>query len=149
MPWWGWIAIGAMLLGAELFLVDLEFYLVFLGVAALAVGGVTSAAPDLAPWAQWLCFAAIAPVSIVLFRARLYRRFRGDAPGLADPLVGETTRLPRALPSGGTDRAELRGSTWTLRNEGSHAIAAGTPVRVTAVRGIELSVAAIEEEPPT
>ena len=38
MPWWGWITVGALLLVAEITIVDLEFYLVFLGVSALAVG---------------------------------------------------------------------------------------------------------------
>ena len=33
MPWWGWIVVGAVLLGAELLLIDAEFYFVFLGVA--------------------------------------------------------------------------------------------------------------------
>jgi len=35
---------------------------------------------------------------------------------------------------------ELRGSTWQARNVGSEALAARTPVRVTAVRGIMLEV---------
>lgn len=35
MPWWGWIVIGALLLGAELMVIEAEFFLVFIGVAAL------------------------------------------------------------------------------------------------------------------
>ncbi len=35
MPWWGWVTIGALLLVAEMTIVDLEFYLIFLGIAAL------------------------------------------------------------------------------------------------------------------
>ena len=38
MPWWGWMAVGALLLVAELTFVDLEFYLVFLGLSALITG---------------------------------------------------------------------------------------------------------------
>jgi membrane protein implicated in regulation of membrane protease activity len=38
MPWWGWIIVGALLMGAELFVIDAQFYLVFLGVSAIAVG---------------------------------------------------------------------------------------------------------------
>ena len=38
MPWWGWITVGALLLAAEMTIVDLEFYLVFLGVSAFVVG---------------------------------------------------------------------------------------------------------------
>ena len=37
MPWWGWVVVGAALLGAEI-VVPTDFYLVFLGLSALAVG---------------------------------------------------------------------------------------------------------------
>ncbi len=38
MQWWAWIAVGAILLGSELALVDAQFYLVFIGASALVVG---------------------------------------------------------------------------------------------------------------
>ena len=38
MPWWGWILVGTLLLAAELFVVQADFYLVFLGFSALVVG---------------------------------------------------------------------------------------------------------------
>ena len=38
MTWWSWLILGAVLLGAELFAVDAQFYLVFLGVSAAIVG---------------------------------------------------------------------------------------------------------------
>ena len=38
MPWWGWVTIGTLLLVAEMTFVDLDFYLVFLGISALLVG---------------------------------------------------------------------------------------------------------------
>ena len=42
MPWWGWVVVGAALLGAEI-VVPTDFYLVFLGLSALAVGLVGAA----------------------------------------------------------------------------------------------------------
>ena len=38
MTWWTWMILGAVLLGAELFAIDAQFYLVFLGVSAAIVG---------------------------------------------------------------------------------------------------------------
>jgi membrane protein implicated in regulation of membrane protease activity len=38
MPWWGWLILGVGLLGVEMFVVDAQFYLVFIGVAAALVG---------------------------------------------------------------------------------------------------------------
>ena len=34
MPWWGWMIVGALLLGSELMIVDAGFYLVLIGIAA-------------------------------------------------------------------------------------------------------------------
>ena len=47
MAWWGWIAVGTLLLCAELFAIDLEFYLVFIGLGAIIVGIVELVAPGL------------------------------------------------------------------------------------------------------
>ena len=33
MTWWSWMVLGAVLLGVELFAIDAQFYLVFLGIA--------------------------------------------------------------------------------------------------------------------
>ncbi|HJY36904.1 MAG TPA: hypothetical protein VJ299_05540, partial [Steroidobacteraceae bacterium] len=38
MPWWGWLVLAAALLSIELFVIDAQFYLVFLGVSAALVG---------------------------------------------------------------------------------------------------------------
>jgi len=38
MTWWGWVIAGAILLGAELSFVSAQFYLVFIGSAAILVG---------------------------------------------------------------------------------------------------------------
>ena len=49
MSWWGWIIAGAILLGAELAYVNAQFYLVFIGSAAIVVGLVTAVTPGLQP----------------------------------------------------------------------------------------------------
>ena len=72
MMWWGWVIAGAILFGAELSFVSAQFYLVFIGVAAVVVGIVTAMASP-APWAQWALFAALVIVSMLAFRSRVYR----------------------------------------------------------------------------
>jgi membrane protein implicated in regulation of membrane protease activity len=142
MPWWGWIIVGAVLLGAELALVEAEFYLVFLGVSALLVGGVVLAAPDFPVWLQWLGFAAIAVTGMVTFRNRMYEKLRGGAAGeVGDGLRGEIVLVGEAIVPGATGRGELRGTTWTLRNVGDAELAAGDRARVEASRGLVLDVA--------
>ena len=48
MPWWGWVIFGVLLLGSELFVVDVAFYLVFIGIAAAITGLVGLAGIELA-----------------------------------------------------------------------------------------------------
>ena len=72
MPWWGWITIGALMLAAEMTFVDLEFYLVFLGVSAMLVGAVELAGVAAPVWAQWLLLGGLSLGSLVLFRHRVY-----------------------------------------------------------------------------
>lgn len=144
MPWWGWIVIGALLLGAELMVIEAEFFLVFIGVSALILGGTVLALPWIPLWAQWLLFAAIALASMVLFRKRVYTALRAQLPGLKDDFVGDELRIPEALAPGEVCRMEIRGSTWQVRNTGAVAIPAGGKARVTAVAGIGLQVEAAQ-----
>jgi len=37
MQWWGWIIVGGLLLGAAITFVDLQFYMVFVGLYAVIV----------------------------------------------------------------------------------------------------------------
>ena len=57
MPWWGWLVMAAMLLAFELFVIDAQFYLVFLGVSAALVGLIGLVDGSILPWQHWLAFA--------------------------------------------------------------------------------------------
>jgi len=143
MPWWGWMVIGMLLLGAELFIIEAEFFLVFMGVAAILTGLLAFLAPGVPEWAQWLVFAGVALVAMVFFRKRVYQLLRRNVPDLANDMEREELQLPVELPVGGTCRVELRGSTWTARNVGSGPIPPGTRARVVGVDGITLRVEAL------
>lgn len=143
MAWWGWMVFGMLLLGAELFIVEADFFLVFIGVAAILTGLLGFAIPGLPEWLQWLVFAGLALVTMVLFRKRVYRMLRRDIPAMADDMLGERLQLPVGLPVDGTCRVELRGSSWTARNVGPDAIPPGAAVRVAGVDGITLRVEAV------
>ena len=140
MVWWGWLVIGLLLLGAELFIIEADFFLVFLGVAAIVTGLLAIALPTLPEWGQWLSFAAVALFSMLFFRRRVYRLLRRDVPDMGNDMLREQLALPVGLPVDGTCRVELRGSTWTARNVGLVPIAPGDRVKIVAVDGITLSV---------
>jgi membrane protein implicated in regulation of membrane protease activity len=138
MPWWGWILFGAVLLGSELF-VTTEFYLVFLGVAALLVGASTGLV-DQPVWVQWLSFAALSAVLLVGFRQRFWQTMDSRHSDVDDPIVGESGTLGEALEPGAQGRAELRGAQWTVRNIDDVALAAGTRVIAHELEGLVLLV---------
>ena len=142
MVWWGWMVIGVLLLGAELFIIEADFFLVFLGAAAILTGLLSLAVPAVPEWGQWLIFAGLALVSMVFFRKRVYRLLRREVPDMADDMLREELHLQVGLPIDGTCRVELRGSTWTARNVGPDPIPPGAKVRVVGVDGITLRVEA-------
>ena len=142
MPWWGWMGIGMLLLAAELFIIEADFYLVFLGVAAALTGLLGLAVPGMPEWLQWLAFAVLSLVLMVLFRKRVYRLLRREVADLPNDILREQVSLPQGLPVPGSCRVELRGSTRNTRNAGTARLAPGGIARVVGVEGITLKVEA-------
>jgi membrane protein implicated in regulation of membrane protease activity len=137
--WWGWIIAGAILLGAELTFVNAQFYLVFIGSAAILVGLATAALP-LASWLQWALFAVLAVVSMVTFRRRVYDRVHGALPAVSTGPAGGVITLQVPLASGESCQAEYGGTFWTVRNDSAATLPSGTRARITSVRDLTLLV---------
>ena len=142
MQWWAWITVGAVLLGSELTFVNAQFYLVFIGSAALVVGFLDLAGVLAADWLQWSLFALLAIVSVVAFRRRIYERMRRKLPAMNTSPQGEVVILPAELPPGETCRLEFRGCSWSAVNGGRCVIAAGARARIARVDGLTLVVQA-------
>jgi membrane protein implicated in regulation of membrane protease activity len=140
MEWWAWIAVGAILLVSELAFVDAQFYLVFVGAAALVVGFLNLAELLPAVWMQWLVFAVLAVFSMVAFRRRIYDRMRRKLPAMKQGPVGQSVVLPAELKPGETCRLEYCGSSWDAVNGGKTAIAAGERAHIDRVSGLTLVI---------
>ncbi len=140
MQWWAWIAVGAVLLGAELAFIDAQFYLVFVGGSALIVGAMDSLGllPD--DWMQWVLFALLAVSSVVIFRRRIYDRMRRKLPEMKQAPVGGTLVLPASLQPGESCRLEYGGSSWNATNGGASLIMAGQKARIDRVNGLTLVI---------
>jgi membrane protein implicated in regulation of membrane protease activity len=139
MEWWQWMALGALLLGGEL-LVDAEFYLVFLGVAAVLVGLVGLTLFDLPLTGELLLFAFFSLSALVLFRRRVYSKLRPTLPDRSEGVVGELVVAKRAIESGGRGRVALRGATWAAVNAGDATLEKRGFARVMSVEGLTLTV---------
>lgn len=138
MQWWAWIVVGAVLLGAEMFFIDAQFYLVFVGAAALVVGAGTLAVPGLSVWIQWVAFLGLAVFAMLTFRRRIFERVRRGLPAVRGGPTGDSVVLAQALPPGESCRIEYRGTTWNAVNGGRAGIAAGGRARIARVEGLTL-----------
>jgi len=142
MTWWAWLILGAVLLGAELFAVDAQFYLVFLGVSAAIVGLGTLLGISVPEWAQWLAFAILSLSFFFTFRRMLYEKIRGGGVGYKEPMSGASLTIAEELAAGSEGRAQYRGSDWTIRNVGKSTIGSGQRAKVVEVDGLTLHVIA-------
>ena len=140
MTWWTWMILGAVLLGAELFAVDAQFYLVFLRVSAALVGFAALFGVVMPEWGQWLAFALVSLFCFFTFRRTLYSKIRGGGEGYRASIAGESVHILEDLEPGADGRTEFRGSKWTVHNVGSTRISGGTRATVTAVDGLTLHV---------
>jgi membrane protein implicated in regulation of membrane protease activity len=134
------MVIGTLLLGAELFAIDAQFYLIFIGAGAIAVGLGLFLGLDLPVWAQWLAFAVLSLGFMITMRRKLYRTVRGAKTPLDSGAIGKTIVIPQELAPGGSCRAEFRGSTWQALNVGKDVIPADSPAVIDLVEGLTLHV---------
>jgi membrane protein implicated in regulation of membrane protease activity len=143
MPWWAWMVLGIGLLGVEMFVIDAQFYLVFIGLSAAIVGLLGLAGADLPGWAEWLVFSVLAVAAMLAFRRRLYEMVRNRSGQVDERLtVGDRVLVPVRLEPGQSGRVEYRGSSWTARNAGAGPIEAGREALITQVDGLTLHVKA-------
>ena len=143
MPWWAWLVIGIGLLGVEMFVIDAQFYLVFLGAAATIVGLLGLAGVTTPEWAQWLIFSILSVATMLAFRRRLYELVRLRSGHVEERLtVGDRVLVPVRLEPGQSCRVDYRGSSWTARNVDASVIEAGREAAIAQVDGLTLQIRA-------
>lgn len=144
MAWWGWMIVGVALLGTELLIIDAQFFLVFLGLAAVVVGLAALLGLGGPEWVQWLLFGILALIFTFGFRGRVYGKLRGNLPGFDDNLTGQVFTLEKGLDAGAEGRVPYRGTTWRVLNAGHAALPPGARVRIVNADGLVLKIEAAE-----
>ena len=139
MAWWIWIVLGAVLLTAEV-IISTDFWLVFVGIAALITGLLVLFGAVSVPWQQWLLFAALAVLMLWSYRRFWKHKLAGSDQPMGPELVGEAGVVTVAIPAGGRGRLELRGSTWDAHNAGDVDLEPGSRFIVEQVNGLTLTV---------
>lgn len=142
MPWWGWLVIGALLMGTELVAVDAAFYLMFIGFAAVVVGLTGLVGITLPVWGQWVLFSIIAILSLVLFRRRLYQKLRSNTTEMRNASVGKVVQVTEDVAPGRSTRVQVHGTYWTATNTGDAVIPAMSNARVVTNDGMVMNIVA-------
>jgi membrane protein implicated in regulation of membrane protease activity len=132
MEWWHWLLVGLILIALEM-AASGGFYIIFFGVAAIAIGSLHLF--DLAGplWWQLLLFSILSIASLLVFRGPVLRALGMDKPGAdVDSMVGDVAVPLEDIAPHAVGRAELRGTVWSARNQSEASLSRGQ--RCTVVR---------------
>jgi membrane protein implicated in regulation of membrane protease activity len=141
--WWQWLALGLVLVLLEM-AASGGFYVIFFGIAAIAIGALHLLNVAGPVWFQLLLFSLLSVGSLVLFRNPMIRILKLDQ-GAADvdTLAGEIALPLEDIGPGEVGRVELRGTIWQARNATAAPIVRG---RRAIVRRVDRLMLFIEPE---
>ena len=119
-----------------------DFFIVFLGLAALLVGPLVSLGILPSLWMQAVAFALLSIGALTFLRGPLVKGWATPAAGekRVGDLRDESVVLMQDLEPGGEAKAELRGSSWSVRTDHGEKLTAGQHCRVKRVDGLVLWV---------
>ncbi|MBU1329919.1 MAG: NfeD family protein [Gammaproteobacteria bacterium] len=141
LSFWNWLAFGTLLLILEVF--GAGGYLLWIGLAAAAVGLLTYLIPDLHWTLQFVLFGVLAILTAVYWWRRQRTAAKpSDQPGLnqrGSELLGRTFTLHDAI-SGGRGKIKAGDSLWLVSGP---ELPAGSQVRVIGQDGVLLKVDAV------
>ncbi|MEO8378987.1 MAG: NfeD family protein [Acidobacteriota bacterium] len=140
MSWWIWVLIAFALLGLELFSATL--HIGFFAVGALVVGLLVAFGVEMPLWMQLLIFTAVSVFSFIFLRPIAVRKLKLDQKKVVDSLVGQTAMASQEIAPQGLGRADMRGTTWSVRNVGETVLNQGQRCAVVEVDGLVLHVRA-------
>jgi len=138
IAWWAWIVLGFLFLGLEL-LTPGGFYLVFIGIAGLVTGVLAPWIPTF--WMELVLFAVLALVMVTWFRKPLVQRLQKSTPQ-ADKVefMGESVTAIQDIAPGCEGKVEMRGVSWSAKNNGPTPLVTGDHGIVTARDGLKLII---------
>ena len=144
-PWW-WVAGGIALGAVEM--ATMSFFLIWPGLAALAMAGVVALAPDLSGEVQVALFALLAVAFTFLGRGVMHRWGDGGAPvtdinNRAAQMVGRHAKVLGV--EGSEARVEIDGMHWQAVIEGAGP-EAGQMAEVSGADGMRLRIRSLNPD---
>lgn len=138
MPFYLWLAAGCILAGLEMIIPG--FVLIWFGVAALLVGGLTFLVPDLAWGVQTGLFAGLSAILFFVSRHFFPGRAQDDQASLindrARAMIGQVLTLSEPIRHG-QGKIFINATLWRIKGPDANT---GDVVEVTGVEGDQLVV---------
>lgn len=142
LSYWDWLALGTVMLILEVF--GAGGYLLWIGMAAAAVGVLTFVLPEMS-WELQLLFFGLLSISTALYWWRRQRKAvrQSDEPNLnlrGQELIGKTFVVHEAIIDG-RGKIKVADGVWMARGPDA---AVGSRVRVISQQGVVLQVETAE-----
>ncbi len=146
MQWWHWALVGLALIGLEILTLGGlgNFYFLFFGIAGLVVGVLVWLGFTEPVWLQWVLFAVFGITTLFVLQKPLQKKIpvRTKDADPVDSMVVQVATLMEDIPDQAVGKAELHGSTWTVRNAGERPLVKGQRSQVIRVDGLTLWIQA-------
>ncbi|MCC7299075.1 MAG: NfeD family protein [Bacteroidia bacterium] len=133
-----WLIAGLIMVIADLLFGT--FFILFVGAAALITGMLIwmGILPD--PTWQWVVFAVVSTLGLVLFRKKLVQIFGKGSGDLYQEHRGQKVQVIETIPVNGKGRVNYKGADWYAKSNDEQPIEAGDTAVVQQLDGIVLIV---------
>jgi membrane protein implicated in regulation of membrane protease activity len=139
MEWWLWLSVGLFLLGLEMF-TPTGMYLLIIGLSFMVVGGLTSIGIVESLQSQTIFAAIITLFFIFTIRKPFHALLKGMTQKTGSNITSQTVTITENIAPGALGKGELSGSSWSVKNETSVILEAGSRHNVASVNGLTLVV---------
>jgi len=138
MAWWIWVLVALALLAAEF--ASTTLHIGFFAIGALIVALLQALNVGMPVWAELLLFTVVSLLALLVFRPLLMSRLKLDRTPVVDTMVGEEAVAMQEIAPGELGKAEMRGTTWNVRNTATVAVSNGQRLIVERIEGLVLFV---------
>lgn len=139
MSWMIWVIAGLLLLGSEM-LIPLDFYLVFIGLAAIFNGLLVALGFLPEPWMQWSSAAVLSVLFVLGIREKAVAKLLSNDEVIASEPEGDDVKILSEIEPGENGKGEYRGSSWRVKNESASTLQANKSYVIAEKNGITLIV---------
>lgn len=137
MDWWIWIALGIVLFVFEV-IVPMDFFFIFIGLGFVVTGGLTSFGIIPHESTQYVVCALLSLLFLFFLKPKLQRKL--SSAKAKEEYVNEEVIPFEDISVGDVGKGELRGTSWSVRNNTAAVLEKGKRYRVSKLENLQVIV---------